>query len=478
MPGSTPNRHYPYPLGTDTIYPPRDFKALAEAVDADFSAQVTATDLAAALAGYLRLTGGAVTGAVSISQAGSAVPLSLRNVGNVPALEFRSQDGATRYALLQMSGGNLTYTVDPTTGFHLFRVGATERFRVSPTGGILSGALTVTGAATVGAGLAVTGNASVSGDLAVNDINASGHGTFTGDVTANDETLTGSLTANGTARVGGRAYIGGDGNQLNLIDTVVTTAGTSYDVVLNFYGQGTTTAPGTRAGYLGYGGTNRLVLKNEAAAGDILISVQTGGEIQFSPNGVFNGVMAGNAFIWGKAVSDLANPGIEMFGATSGAEGSVRSTTAAANIQNFLCRHEGSQNATGQAFIHFYRGSTIGGSVTQNGLGVLFNETSDYRLKNDLGPVENPLARLMELQPKRLSWKSDNSQFDGFFAHEVATVVPNAVTGEKDAVLPDTDEFDPGGMSLQQLDQSKLIALLVAAVQELAAEVAALKAGA
>ena len=66
----------------------------------------------------------------------------------------------------------------------------------------------------------------------------------------------------------------------------------------------------------------------------------------------------------------------------------------------------------------------------------------------------------MQLQPKHLRWKIDNVEFDGFIAHEVQAVAPYAVTGDKDAVTTD------GGIDPQQLSTGKLIALLVAAVQE------------
>jgi hypothetical protein len=487
MPGSTPNRHYPYPLGADTINPPRDIRALAEAVDADFSAQVTQTDLTTALAGYLKLsTGGTVAGQVVIDVGGTGPSLSLRNVGDTPYIEFRNHAATLRLGYIQSSVAQQIYNIDNAAGFHLFRVANVEKFRVSPTGGILSGNLTITGTAAVSGALSAA-SVGVSGDITANDLTLSGHVTATGDVAANDLTLTGNVVANGLMRLGNRAWIGGDGNQLNLIDTVVTTAGTSFDVQLNFYGQGTTTAPGTRAGYIGYASTSEMQIAQQVSGAAMRLSTIGGGDIRltpggtlnFEPGGTFQGFMSGPSFIWGKSASDLANAGIEMFGAGSSAEGSIRSTiTAAGASMNIYCRHGGTAAVTGQYFIGFYNSSVNAGSINQQGSGVAFNETSDYRLKDVLGEVTDSLARLMELIPRRLAWKADGVEFDGFLAHEVQAVVPRAVTGEKDAVLPDTDEFNPGAIDPQQLDQSKLIPLLVAAVQELAAEVAALKAGA
>lgn len=109
------------------------------------------------------------------------------------------------------------------------------------------------------------------------------------------------------------------------------------------------------------------------------------------------------------------------------------------------------------------------GSITCTIGGTSYNTTSDYRLKEDLRPIAMPLDRVMSLRPVDFRWKSHNARTDGFLAHELAAVAPYAVTGAKDAV------DDDGNPVLQSIDPSKLVALLVAAVQELAGRVAALE---
>jgi hypothetical protein len=76
----------------------------------------------------------------------------------------------------------------------------------------------------------------------------------------------------------------------------------------------------------------------------------------------------------------------------------------------------------------------------------------------------------MQLAPRRIRWKTNGYEQDSFIAHEVAEVVPNAVTGEKDAVTPE------GLIDPQQIAPTALIPLLVAAVQDLTARVAELEA--
>ena len=97
-----------------------------------------------------------------------------------------------------------------------------------------------------------------------------------------------------------------------------------------------------------------------------------------------------------------------------------------------------------------------------------FTVNSDYRVKENIQPLTDGLERLKKLSPKKFAYKPDSMMYtggtlvDGFLAHEVAEVVPNAVDGEKDGLLPD------GEMALQTMDASKLVPLLVAAVQDLA----------
>ena len=110
------------------------------------------------------------------------------------------------------------------------------------------------------------------------------------------------------------------------------------------------------------------------------------------------------------------------------------------------------------------------------GGGTSYNTSSDYRLKDDLGPIVDPVGKLMALQPKHLRWKSNQSEFDGFIAHELDEVVPTAVTGAKDAVKPADDPFDPGGILPQMIDQKIVVPLLTAALQDAHTKIADLTA--
>lgn len=114
--------------------------------------------------------------------------------------------------------------------------------------------------------------------------------------------------------------------------------------------------------------------------------------------------------------------------------------------------------------------ATAVGSIAHSTTATAYNTTSDYRLKEDYRPVSNALERIAALKPINFAWKSNGERVDGFLAHEAAEVVPEAITGAKDAV----DE--EGKPVYQGIDQSKLVPLLTAALQEALTEISSLKA--
>ena len=131
----------------------------------------------------------------------------------------------------------------------------------------------------------------------------------------------------------------------------------------------------------------------------------------------------------------------------------------AANCANIDIGHI-TGSASGNRYATFaYAGSNIG-SITQAGTtGVLYNVTSDYRLKSDVTPIQNALSTVEALNPVNFTWP-DGRKDDGFLAHEIQAVIPNCVTGEKDAVNEDdTPKY-------QQMDNSGVIPFLVKAIQE------------
>tara|TARA_Y100000114_G_scaffold78402_1_gene72117 strand:+ start:5207 stop:6403 length:1197 start_codon:yes stop_codon:yes gene_type:complete len=110
------------------------------------------------------------------------------------------------------------------------------------------------------------------------------------------------------------------------------------------------------------------------------------------------------------------------------------------------------------------------GSINTNGSATAYNTSSDYRIKENEVLISDGITRLKTLKPYRFNFKADPTKtVDGFFAHEV-TAVPEAITGTKDAVDSDNEPI------LQGIDQSKLVPLLTAALQEAIAKIETLEA--
>jgi hypothetical protein len=124
------------------------------------------------------------------------------------------------------------------------------------------------------------------------------------------------------------------------------------------------------------------------------------------------------------------------------------------------------------------------GTITTSGSATSYVTSSDYRLKEDDVPMTGATERVKALRPINFAWKVDGSRVDGFLAHEVQEIVPEAITGVKDAMRDEEYEVtaavldDDGNVvteavmgtrsvpEMQGIDQSKLVPLLTAALQE------------
>ena len=120
--------------------------------------------------------------------------------------------------------------------------------------------------------------------------------------------------------------------------------------------------------------------------------------------------------------------------------------------------------------VYFKRNATTVGSITVTGSATAYVTSSDYRLKENIAPMTGALAKVAALKPVTYKWKIDGSDGQGFIAHELNEVVPDCVSGEKDAVDAD------GNPKYQGIDVSFLVATLTAAIQEQQAIIESLKA--
>jgi hypothetical protein len=168
----------------------------------------------------------------------------------------------------------------------------------------------------------------------------------------------------------------------------------------------------------------------------------------------------------------LNSSGTLFIGATSSPSGTQRLVLTAdgnAGTEPLLINELRAGSSTENS-IRFYRNGSQVGTITTNASNTSYNTSSDYRLKENIAPMTGALAKVQQLKPCTYTWKVDGSAGQGFIAHELQAVVPNCVTGEKDAVDKN------GNPEYQGIDTSFLVATLTAALQEQQAIITDLKA--
>ena len=166
----------------------------------------------------------------------------------------------------------------------------------------------------------------------------------------------------------------------------------------------------------------------------------------------------------------IASNGSILFVATS--ESSI--TSGAANgkfINSFAEMYSSRATTEAASHILFTNPNGIVGQISTTASATSYTTSSDYRLKENVTPLIGAIDRLQQIPVHRFNFIADpDTVVDGFIAHEAQEVVPECVTGTKDEV------DDDGNPVYQGIDQSKLVPLLTAALQEAIGEIESLKA--
>jgi hypothetical protein len=195
-----------------------------------------------------------------------------------------------------------------------------------------------------------------------------------------------------------------------------------------------------------------------------------------------NGVRIGSRIITNSGVGDViftAGADSEKMRITAAAGNLLVNTTTEIQLGLYTESFPGTtkrgavynntESFNGSNFISFADEGAIVGTIVQNGATtVLYSTASDYRLKNTITPMIGALAKVALLKPVTYKWNEDGSDAQGFIAHELQAVVPDCVSGEKDAVDAE------GKPQYQGVDTSFLVATLTAAIQEQQALIEAL----
>ena len=454
------------------------------------------------LSSYLPLSGGTLTGALSGTSAtfsdivsitannSTAYSLNLlgRSADNATTLNFFSNNGVTRYGFIYTEPTNMQFGVNGAVRFSIASTGAAT-FASSVT----ASKLVVDGASNSNISqFALTrtdsswglfnetdlrfyqSNSNTSSPSSVKMVITSagsvGIGTSSLQQTAANRTVT---TINGTSSA-----------ILNLAtsDTLRTylyadSSGSTFETV----GTNTISASGANVIAMNTNGSERMRITSTGyVATNANTALQNPPYLQGMSFGWNKSNGQGEAMINWSNAGGGTNPDItfnywnnstlsERMRITSGGAVCIGTTSAIAGAPLGVLSTSASQqaisiwnNATSgtRYFIEFSSGSTYTavGSITYNGTTTSYNMTSDYRLKEDLKSI-NGLEIVNKIKVYDYKWKSSDNRMDGVLAHELADVLPYAVTGIKD------------GDRMQSVDYSKIVPVMVQAIKELTEKV-------
>jgi hypothetical protein len=317
--------------------------------------------------------------------------------------------------------------------------------------------------------------------------------------------VTGSVSVTGTISAAAGIFTTADINAGTVDNTVIggTTAGAASFTTLG--ANDTSTLLG--ATITNSGGHNHVSLNGDVSfTGEAGISHGAAGLFVLSPTSTPVSLRIGNAQWLGASATGAANfSGDVSIGSTGGNlllnTASVDPVIGGIEVTGAVNKYCGMFRNTTNGFGIIFRSpaNSSVGSITWDGGTTYYSTSSDYRLKEDDVPMTGATERVKALRPINFAWKFDGSRTDGFFAHELAEVVPEAATGSKDAmrdeeyeVTPAVEEVrDEGGNvtteavaavmgtrsvpNYQGIDQGKLVPLLTATIQELIARIEALE---
>ncbi|NDB58081.1 tail fiber domain-containing protein [bacterium] len=191
----------------------------------------------------------------------------------------------------------------------------------------------------------------------------------------------------------------------------------------------------------------------DTSTGSFLQGTNTGGYLVFGTSGTEYMRLAGNNL----CIRQTSNSGGEVLGINGNGDTQIGLYCSTSSLYTQ---------------INFRNSNGVVGTVRTTGTSTQFNTSSDYRLKENVAPMTGALDKVMQLNPVTFTWKTDGLPGQGFIAHELQAIVPDAVGGEKDATRVIKKENEDGTIieetvpDYQGVDASFLVATLTAAIQE------------
>ena len=426
-------------------------------------------------------------------------------------------------------GGNLTLNVDSTgagagvyMGNNVYRDSGNSRWEYTYTdeasqylqaGGEHIWRYAASGTADTAITWSEAMRISADGDVAIGTTSPNSYANY--NVLTIDGTSGGVLDLERNGTLTGEIYVGA--NEL-LIDAVGSSS------FLNFQTNSTERMRIDSSGSVGIGTSspsdyyaNHLVVDiGSSAQSGISIVADTGGEGMFAFADGTSGDARYRGYVNYNHTSDFMNigtAGTERMRIDSTGRLGVGSSSPATYSGRIVSQISGGSSSPTIAcvnstvggtlrMIDFFQGTSTSrvGSIESTSSSTSYNTSSDHRLKENVTDISDGITRVKQLAPKRFNFIVDaDTTVDGFIAHEAQSVVPEAVTGTKDAMTTEEYEvtpaveatYDDEGNELtpaveavmgerevpdyQGIDQSKLVPLLTAALQEAIAKIETLE---
>ena len=301
-----------------------------------------------------------------------------------------------------------------------------------------------------------------------------------------------ALNINGTTGISG---VDGSASAPAVTGTDSNTGINFASDTVNINTGGTTRATVDSNGRLGIGTTSPSQQLTMVSSSDSKINIRGHG----SSTGYFLGMSSAvNAQVWNAesgyiqfATNDTERMRVDssghfLFQATSSGQVGIMMFTSATSPYSRIMHGGSGSSFTGHTLIEF-RSTVDGviGEIKQDGDGTItYATSSDYRLKENIVDLTGAITRLKNLKPKRFNFKKNSSiTKDGFLAHELQEVIPEAVNGTKDEVvtedskanIPQLADEEVGNPVYQTADLTRIVPLLTAALQEAVAKIEVLE---